>query len=55
MLGLRTAAGAPADSADQDALARLTEDGWLVRSGDRVRLTDSGMLVASELIASLCA
>ncbi|MHB8781252.1 MAG: radical SAM family heme chaperone HemW [Candidatus Geothermincolia bacterium] len=54
MLGLRTAAGAPADCADQDALERLTEDGWLLRTGDRVRLTDSGMLLSSDLIASLC-
>ncbi len=55
ILGLRTAAGVPIDTADaaQDALRRGLAAGLLEPAGGRVRLTVAGRLLSNELFVEL--
>jgi hypothetical protein len=55
LLNLRTAVGLPAGSPDGDLLAPYVADGMAVRRGDRIALTDHGMLLANEVVLALAA
>ncbi len=55
MLGLRTARGLDAGTVklDERTWGAWAREGWLSATGDRLCLTDAGMLLSNELISSL--
>ena len=53
LLGLRSAVGIDAASADGDLLAPYVAEGLAQRRGDRIVLTDRGMLLANEVVLDL--
>jgi coproporphyrinogen III oxidase-like Fe-S oxidoreductase len=53
LLGLRTAAGIPAESLAGERMAPYIAEGLAVRRDGRIALTDRGMLLANELVLVL--
>jgi putative oxygen-independent coproporphyrinogen III oxidase len=53
LLGLRVADGVPTSWVDADEAARFVAEGLARRTGDRLSLTDRGLLLANELVLSL--
>jgi oxygen-independent coproporphyrinogen-3 oxidase len=53
LLGLRTAAGIPADSPDGERMAPYIAEGLALHRNGRIALTDRGMLLANEVVLAL--